>query len=433
VTFLALAPLLATLAGAADPAPEPPSLTLDAALVELDQQSLTLAQARSRADQAAAVVRESLAPLLPSAAAGVSYLRNSDAAELDLPPQLGGRTVEIQPLHSTTVSGSLRVPLLAPTAWYDLAAAKEAARAAGLSAEATRLAVRTSLAQSAHLAAAAEEQVAAAERGVENAGELVRSAERRVQAGTAAPLEITRARAEQVRRQSDLSGARAALDRSRLAVGILLGREGPVRVIVPEVEGAPTPELAAPGDALVAEALEHRPEVAAQAAQQGAAEAGVRSARARLVPQVSASASVFSADVAYPTGKKDGWRASLDLTWQLYDGGFRYGKLHEAEAQVAGARAGLAAERLSVRREVQDARRDLQVAIEQLRLARAQLDLASDSAASIRRSFDAGVTSSLDVIDANDRLYGADSGLAGARARLALARLALRLALGREE
>ena len=99
---------------------------------------------------------------------------------------------------------------------------------------------------------------------------------------------------------------------------------------------------------------------------------------------------------------------------------------------MAGARAGLDARRLSIRREVQDARRDLQVAVEQLRLAHAQLDLAGDSAASIRRSFDAGVASSLDVIDANDRLYLADSGLAAARARLALARLALQLALGRE-
>ena len=42
------------------------------------------------------------------------------------------------------------------------------------------------------------------------------------------------------------------------------------------------------------------------------------------------------------------------------------------------------------------------------------------------------MASSLDVIDANDRLYQADSGLADARGRLAQAKLALTLALGRE-
>jgi outer membrane protein TolC len=235
-----------------------------------------------------------------------------------------------------------------------------------------------------------------------------------------------------VGRESDLAGARAALDQARLAVGILLGREGPVRALVPEVEGAPNPELSAESDQLVSEALESRPEIAAQRAQENAARAGIRSAWARLAPQLSASASIFSADVPYPTGKKDGWRATLDLTWPLYDGGFRYGKRHQAEAQAAGAQAGLSAQELDVRREVQDTLRDLSLAIERLRLARARLGLAADSAASIRRSFEAGVSSSLDVIDANDRLYLADSGLATARARLAQARLALRLALGRE-
>ncbi len=440
MTGLALAPLMLTLVGAQGGPGDVPTLTLAAALDEVDRQSLTLVQARSRADEAAGVVRQALAALLPTAAAGVSYVRNSDAAQIAFPsqgplaqaaPELAGRQINIQPRESTTISGSVRVPIIVPNAWFDLAAAREARRASDLSAEATRLAVRTSLAQTAHLAAATEEQGAAAERAVGHADELVQSAQRRVGAGTAAPIEITRARAELVRRQSDLAGARAALDRARLAVGILLGRHEAVRVTVPEVEGAPTPELSTPADQLVSEALERRPEIAAQRAQERAAESGVRSAWARLAPQLSASGSIFSSDVPFPTGKKDGWRVSLDLTWQVYDGGFRYGKLHQAEAQVRGAQAGLTAQELAVGQQVQDAQRDLSVAVEQLKLARAQLELASDSAASIQRSFEAGVASSLDVIDANDRLYASDTGLAAARARLAQARLALQLALGR--
>jgi len=429
VTAPAFVPLLLLLAGPQDLPPA--TLTLDAALEELDLQSLTLAQARSRADEATAVVRQSLAALLPTATAGVSYLRNSDHAELSLPPQLGGRTVIIQPFESTTLTGTIRLPLLAPNAWFDLASARDAARAADLSAEAIRLSLRTTLSQSAHLSAAAEEQVAVAERGVADAGELVRSAGRRVSAGTAAPIEVTRARAELVRRESDLAAASADLERTQLAVGILLGREEPVRVAVPEVEGAQNPELQMGGETLVSEALERRPEVEAQRLQRRSAEEAVRSAWARLAPQLSASATVFSSDVPTVTGKRDGWRLGLDLTWQLYDGGYRYGKLRQAQAQAAGAEAGLTAEHLSVRREVEDGLRDLRVALERLRLARAELELARDSAASIRRSFEAGVASSLDVIDGNDRLYAADSGLASARARLAQARLALELALGR--
>ncbi len=213
----------------------------------------------------------------------------------------------------------------------------------------------------------------------------------------------------------------------------MLGRREAVRVQVPEVEGAPAPELDAPEAEVVADALQRRPDVAAQAAQRRAAEAGIRSAWARLLPQVSAGASASHADVPFITGTRDAWRVTLDLTWPLYDGGYRYGKLRQARAQAAGASAGLAAEQLAVEREVLDGRRNLRVAAERLRLAHAQAELAADTAASIRRSFGAGVASGLDVIDANDRLYLAESGLADARARLAQAGIALRLALGRAQ
>ena len=153
--------------------------------------------------------------------------------------------------------------------------------------------------------------------------------------------------------------------------------------------------------------------------------------KVRLAPQLSASGSLFAQDVPFPTGEKEGWRWSVDLAWPIFDGGLREGRRRQAEAQLASARAAAEAQRLSVLQEVQDARRDVAVAAERLRLATTQRDLAGDAAASARRSFEAGVASSLDVIDANDRQYAADVGLAEARARLAQARVALERAVGR--
>jgi outer membrane protein TolC len=213
----------------------------------------------------------------------------------------------------------------------------------------------------------------------------------------------------------------------RLALGILLGRDAPVRVALPD---EPVADPDADDAALADEALGRRPEMAAQRAQVDGARAQVRAAWARLAPQLSASASVFASDVPYPTGEKEGWRATLDLSWSLYDGGFRYGKRREAEARLAGAHAGAEGQRLAIVQEVADGTRDLTVARERLRLAETQRSLAADAAASARRSFEAGVLSSLDVIDANDRLYLSDVGLAEARARLAQARVGLDRALG---
>jgi outer membrane protein TolC len=407
-----------------------PTLTLADALSELERQNLTLVQARARADESASLVGQARAALLPSVTAAGSYLRNSDEFRLGPLPLPGFGVIDrtVQPLETLSIAGTVRVPLVVPQAWYDVAQARSGARAAEASADAARLQIRAGFAQAAHAAAAADEVVVASERAVASAAELTRSAERRVRAGTAAPLDVLKAQTEQVRRESDLAGARAAAERGRLALGILLGRERPVRVAV-----ADAPSAEPPGDqaALLDEALARRPELAAQRAQVDAAEAAVRSSRARLAPQLSATASAFAQDVALPTGKKDGWRATVDLTWLLFDGGFREARQRQAAAQRASARAAAEAERLAVTQEVADAIRDLAVARERLRLAETQGRLAADAAASARRSFDAGIASSLDVIDANDRLYQADVGLADARSRLAQSRVALERALGR--
>lgn len=408
----------------------PAELPLPAALEDLDRQNLSLVQARARAEEAAAVARQAEAGLLPGLTAQASYVRNSDEARIGLGPPLVPVSFEriIQPKEALAVAGALRVPLVVPSAWYDVAGARSGARAAAASAEAIRRQVRAGFAQAAHAAAAAEEVVLASERAVESAAEHARSAGRRVQAGTAAPLDLLRARTELVRRESDLARARAERARGRLALGILLGRDGPVRVTVPD---APAEEPPADEAALRDEALARRPELAAQRAQVEAADAAVRSTLARLAPQLSASASAFAQDVPYPTGERDGWRASLDLTWSILDGGLREARRGQARAQRAAAGAAEEAQRLAVLQEVADGARDVAVAGERLRLAVTQRKLAADAAASAGRSFEAGIASSLDVVDANDRLYQADVGLADARARLAQARVALDRARGR--
>jgi outer membrane protein TolC len=420
-------------AAAASPPPQPApglaELPLDAALAELDRQSLTIMQVRGRADEARALERQSASALLPSLSAQGTYLRNNLGAQVITPT---GNHLVIQPIESFIATGSARVAILIPNAWYDLAQARDAARAAEASAEATRLQVRTGFAQAAYASIAAEEVVVASERAVESASELTRSAQRRVVAGTAASLDVLRAQAEQVRRESDLAAARANVSRSRLGLGVLLGRGAPVRVVVPEVPDALLGEAGVPPGDLEKEALARRPELAAVRAQVEAAEAGILSAELRIAPQLSASGAIFASNTPYPTGDTRGWRATVDLTFALYDGGFRYGKRRQAEAQRDQALASGEAERLAVLEEVQDGVLDLDVARERLRLADIQRRLADDAASSARRSFEAGVASSLDVIDANDRLYQADIGLADARARVAQARLALLGALGRE-
>ena len=415
------------------------SLSLTEALGELDAQSYVLAEAKSRVGQAQALIGQASSPLLPQVVAAGGYARNSDEAKLGLgglfqalgqqPPAGIPGTLYIQPIGAWTVSALAKVPLVVPNAWADRTAAQRAVEAATASLHVVRLTLRAALVQAAWAAAAAEDIVTASQRAVGIAEEHRQTTARMVAAGEAAALSVLKADTEVVKRQSDLVRARAELERARLAIGILLGKATPVRVLPgsPPAGGVPTFS-----EGLVGEALGQRPEVAARAASIRAADAQALSARLRMVPQLSGSAAVFASDMPYPTGKKDGWRLTIDATWPIFDGGTRGSKRAEAEAEGEGARAAAETQRLAIAQEVADAVRDLGVASERLRLAEQQADFAAEAAASAKRTFAAGVTGAFEVLDANDRLYQADVALADARGRLGIAGAALAKAVGRD-
>jgi outer membrane protein TolC len=113
----------------------------------------------------------------------------------------------------------------------------------------------------------------------------------------------------------------------------------------------------------------------------------------------------------------------VDLTIPLYDGGYRSSKEAHARSELRAAEAELAAQQITVDQEVQDAERAVVLAEQQMRLATTLQTLAADAAASAQRSYEAGVASTLDVLDANDKLYQAEVGVANARAETALAEL----------
>jgi len=426
--------LAATAALAQAPA-APRTLSLEEALQELDARNLSLAQARGRVEEAAGLFRQALAPALPTLTAAGSYTRNRDQAVAPVgrllsavnPAAPSVPDLVIQPREVFATSGTVRVPLVVPSIWADAAAARSAQRAAEASAGAVRLELRTALVQAAWAASAGEEVVAATRRAVDSSEDQARSAEAALEAGTGVPLSVLQARTEAVKRRSDLARARADLGRAQLALGVILGRAEPLRIPL----GAPNAPAAVDARSMAEEALARRPEVRARAAELESAERQLTSARLRLLPQLSASASAFAQDVPLPTGKEDGWRVTVDLAWPLYDGGARYGRARQARGALASASAGLEAERVAVRQEVEDAARDVGVAAERLRLAEDQVKLAAEAAATARRSFVGGVASSLDVLDSNDRLYQSEVGLAEARARLGTALAALDRAAGR--
>lgn len=418
-------------------AAEPRHLSVSEALAALEAHNPGLRRAELAVDAARAGSLAAAAPLLPTLTATGSYVRNNEEVSLDLGAILElmslmsgqdlGEVDEIvmQPLDAWSATGTLRLPLVVPSAWASWAAARQGSRAAGAAAEASATSLRALAAQAFWQAAAAEQVSAIQAASVGRSRALVVTAERALAAGTGTELGLYQARTELARREAELEQGRANVEKTRVAVGVLLGAAEPVVVEVEPVDPAPV-DL----EARLAEAGRQRAELRAADAQVAAASAQLGAVRLGLLPSLSASASVFASTEPYLTGENSGWRAGLDLSWPLIQGGARAAAEARAKVALADAEAAREATALSVAQQVRNAVADLGAAQARRAATLRQVELAEAAAALAERGFSAGTVGAAEVLDALERADGARLAAVEAGARLASADAALRAAVG---
>ena len=143
----------------------------------LHEQSLELAQAEERVQQARAQATQTRAIFLPTVTANAYYLRNDGEIKLDFEKALPDLPFEMefpdpivfQPLDSLNASASVTVPVIAPAGWVGATAAAAAVDAADAGRLAARNQLDAALVQVAAAGAVAEGVLGASERGLETA------------------------------------------------------------------------------------------------------------------------------------------------------------------------------------------------------------------------------------------------------------------------
>ena len=429
---------------ASEPVPPALEIGLEEAITRFREDAPVNQQLVARAAEARAVVHLASAPLKPILASQGSYTRNDSEVIISLtdvvtklsesfpvPVELDTSSLPgdliIQPLEQWTVGATLQVPLVVPSAWADLQAAKKAAKATELTVEAMRRQAEAALIKGSWMSAAAEEVVDSANRSVTAAEAHLHAAEARRDMGLGTELEVLQAKTELASRQSEQLQAVADLDRARRTIGALLGVGEPVRVRVPALA-----EDGMSGADAAARAKVAQPELAAAEARWEASRKQTASAWWRHAPTLSASAQGAFSDVAFPSGETHAWKLGLQLTWILYDGGARYGLLDKARAQQAQAEAAMRQATLEADQKARDAAEGVAVARGRLRLAEQAQRTATSAEGTASRLYDVGLATSLDVIDAQQRRRQVDVGHAGAMAQVGVALADLALATGGE-
>jgi outer membrane protein TolC len=396
--------------------------------------NLRLALADQAIDQALARVKQAKAALYPNIDGNITERNNTTNLEtfgftfprataigFEIPTFVGPYSV-----FDARASATQTVIDISVLKKYRAAQAN--AEAARLDSGTARDQVREQVARAYLTCLRADAALEEAQSNVELSEALVKLAVTQKDAGTGTGIEVTRA---QVQLSNDRSGLTVAQnDRNRAVLQLMraMGLDMDVRLrFADRLALAPVTEGAI-GDS-IDKAKKERAELKAQRQKQDAAKLSSDAVRAERLPTVGAfgdyGSSGSSIDPSRPTRQ-----VGVSLKIPIFDGGKRGGRTAESLSQYEQ-------ERIRTRDLERQVELDVRLAFDSLNSARTQVDtateglmLAENELAQARRRYEAGVTNSIEVTDAQTRLARARDTRVAALYNYNLARLDLATATG---
>jgi outer membrane protein TolC len=336
------------------------------------------------------------------------------------------------PQKSITSSGTLVLnqPLLAPSAFplYSQAKHNREAERWGAAQDKRQLAFDT--AKAFLLTLSTERLLESAKRRLESATANQDNAQARAQAQLASVNDVTRAQIEVASAASSVAGAQGNVDRAYVALGFLVGQKLAPPLVPPDrtTKAAAAAEASTP--AQLQAALERRPDLRSAHEKTQASQDFAREPLYRLAPTVGASAQVRADPDPVGTARAVDETVTLNLTWSIFDAGFRYADRRTRLAQAEST----ALDESLLRRSVAA---DVDTALVSLRAARETLRIADDAVAAAQRNVDEteilyrqGLARAIEVTDANQSRFVAEVTRESARLSMEQAYLDLRQALG---
>jgi multidrug efflux system outer membrane protein len=400
--------------GAPAPAERWWTLYGDAALERLIEEALAhnqdLAVAAARVDEARALARVADSQRAPAldAAFQRDRTRSSARSSRPLPP---GTALE-RNSYLAQLNVAYEVDL-----WGRLASASRAARAELLATEAARETVRIALVTEVVRAyfglVALDAQVAATRRALALRGDSLELQRVRVKAGLLDDFALRQIEAEVAAAQAQLPRLEASRTAQQLALAVLAGRS-PRAIMEDAVErraeqGGPVPAVVPEG--LPSDLLLRRPDVAQAEQQLIAANARIEEARAALFPRIALTGAYGGESAVLGdlfSGPARIWTLAFALAQPIFQGGRLFA---EVEAVKARERQALARYQKTLQEAFREVRQalDAQVRVrEAFDAETARVAALADSARLARIRYDNGLTSQLEVIDADRNLLQAE-------------------------
>jgi outer membrane protein TolC len=250
-------------------------------------------------------------------------------------------------------------------------------------------------------------------------------------AGTNIRIDVTRSRVQLQTEQERLISLQADYKQQKIALARLIGIPLDRELVLTEPFGYHEVQAVDETTGIRA-ALSHRSDLQAAEAQVQAAERVVAASRAERFPTVAASFD-YGAIGASPDNSHGVFTAVGSVNIPLYTGGRIKADIQQAQATLQQRESEYQDTKGRVEQEVRDALIQLQTAIGQTRLAESNRKFALETLTQARDRFDAGVTNTVEVVQAQQQESAAESDYVSSLFAFNLARLALARATGEAE
>lgn len=241
----------------------------------------------------------------------------------------------------------------------------------------------------------AQEGIAIAEAELAASQELLRVAERRLQAGELSRAEVLQARARVAQAQQALIAAQQAQTQAQHGVNLLLGNDLNEPLETDAHFLTTLPQVEATGE------VSQRPELAGIAAAERIYNAQYDLARAERRPTLQLVGQAGFQGFGYRFNEDQGYAlAQVSLSWTLFDGLGRSKRIRAAQAEAQALAQQQAYQEQAYAQAAQSALLAYRTAEAQLAAAGAQAEAASQAYDDLQRAYSQGAASTLQLSDA---------------------------------
>jgi outer membrane protein TolC len=183
----------------------------------------------------------------------------------------------------------------------------------------------------------------------------------------------------------------------------------------------------------LAKAYEHRPDFQAARARVIAAQFLVRAAKAERYPTLTASGSYGDEGLRLLNNSHGVFTATGAINFNIFDGGRIKADIIQNDSELRNRRNEMENLRGQIDYEVRTALLDLKSAAEQVDVAGSNVQLANETLRQSRDRFTAGVTNTVEIVQAQQSVADADENLISAQFQYNIAKVELARSVGLAE